>query len=63
VAFGLQSGFYLVSFRCCNLFISGTDEGTGGGVMFVWVRVVGFFVSFVLIYISQALIITRVARF
>jgi hypothetical protein len=31
--------------------------------LFVWVRVVGLFVSFVLIYLSQALIITRVARF
>jgi len=29
----------------------------------VWVRVVGLFVSFVLIYLSQALIITHVARF
>ena len=34
-----------------------------GGVLFVWVRVVGLFVSFVLIYLSQALIITHVARF
>jgi hypothetical protein len=34
-----------------------------GGVLFVWVRVVGLFVSFILIYLSQALIITRVARF
>jgi hypothetical protein len=31
-----------------------------GGVLLVWVRVVGLFVSFVLFYISQALIITRV---
>ena len=31
--------------------------------MFVWVRVVGLFVCCVLIYLSQALIITRVARF
>ena len=31
--------------------------------MFVWVRVVGLFVSIVLIYLSQALIITHVARF
>ena len=31
--------------------------------MFVWVRVVGLFVSFVLIYLSQALIIACVARF
>ena len=30
--------------------------------MFVWVRVVGSFVSFVLIQSSQALIITQVAR-
>jgi hypothetical protein len=34
-----------------------------GGVLFVWVSVVGLFVSFVLIYLSQALIITLVARF
>jgi len=33
------------------------------GILFVWVRVVGLFVSFVLIYLSQALIITRGARF
>jgi hypothetical protein len=52
----------LVSFLCCNLFISGTDYGTGAGVLFVWVRIVGLFVSFVLIYLSQALIITCVAR-
>jgi hypothetical protein len=38
-------------------------DGMRGGVLFVWVRVVGLFVSFVLIYLSQALIITRVARF
>ena len=31
--------------------------------MFVWVRVVGLFVSFVLINLPQALIITRVAWF
>ena len=31
--------------------------------MFDWVRVVGLFVSFVLIYLSQELIITHVARF
>jgi len=31
--------------------------------LFVWVRVVGLFISFVLIDLSQALIITRVARF
>jgi hypothetical protein len=31
--------------------------------LFVWVRVVGLFVSFVLIYVSQTLILTRVARF
>jgi hypothetical protein len=31
--------------------------------MFVLVRVVSLFVSFVLIYLSQALIITRVVRF
>jgi len=52
-----------VSFLCCNLVISGTDESTGGGVLFVWVRVVGLFVSCVLIYLSQTLIITHVARF
>jgi len=34
-----------------------------GGVLFVWVRVVGFFLSFVLIYLSQALIITCIVRF
>jgi len=34
-----------------------------GGVLFIWVRVVGLFVSVVLIYLAQALIITRVARF
>jgi len=51
-----------VCFLCCNLFISGTDQGTHGGVWFVWVRVVGLCVSFVLIYLSKALIITRVAR-
>jgi len=34
-----------------------------GGVLFVWVMVVGLFVSSVLIYLSQALIITHVARF
>jgi len=33
-----------------------------GGVLFVWLRVVCLFVSSVLIYLSQALIITRVAR-
>ena len=52
-----------MSFLSFNLFISGTDYGMHGGVLFVWVRVVGLFVSFVLIYLSQALIITRVARF
>jgi hypothetical protein len=30
--------------------------------LFVWVMVVGLFVSFVLIYLCQALIITRIAR-
>ena len=34
-----------------------------GGVLFLWVRVVGLFVSCVPIYESQALIITCVARF
>jgi hypothetical protein len=62
-AFGLELGSCLVSILCCHLFISGTDEGTRGGVLFVSVRVVGLFVSFVLIYLSQALIITRIARF
>ena len=52
-----------MSSLCCNLFIPGTDQGTRGDVFFVWLRVVGMFVSFVLIYLSQALIITRVARF
>jgi hypothetical protein len=52
----------LVSFLCCNSFISGTDYGTRAGVLFVRVRVVGLFVSFVLIYLSQALNITHVAR-
>jgi len=33
-----------------------------GGVLFVWVRVVGLCVFYVLIYLSQVLIITRVAR-
>ena len=61
--FGLESGSCLVSCLRCNLFISGTDQGTHGGVWFVWVRVVGLFVSFVLMYSSQALIITCVARF
>jgi hypothetical protein len=31
--------------------------------MFIWVRVEGLFVSFVLIYLCQALTITRIARF
>ena len=31
--------------------------------MFVWVRVVGWFISFVLIYLSQPSIITCVTRF
>jgi hypothetical protein len=31
--------------------------------MFVWLRVVGLFISFVLKYLSQALIIISVARF
>jgi len=35
----------------------------GGGVLFVRVRVAGLLVSFVLIYSSQALIITCVVRF
>ena len=34
-----------------------------GGVLFISVRVVGLFVSCVVIYLSQALIITRGARF
>jgi len=34
-----------------------------GGVLVVWVRFVGLIVSFVPIYLSQASIITRVARF
>jgi len=50
VAFGLELGSCLVSFLCYNLFISGTDSDTRGGVLFVWVRVVGLFVFFVLIY-------------
>jgi hypothetical protein len=33
-----------------------------GGVLFVWVRIVGLFVSFVLINLSPALISTRLAR-
>jgi hypothetical protein len=32
-------------------------------VWFIWVRVMGLFVSVVLISVSQALIITHVARF
>jgi hypothetical protein len=59
----VESGSCHVSFRCCNVFISGTDKGTHGGVLFVWVRVVAFFVFFVLIYLSQALICTWVAWF
>jgi hypothetical protein len=39
----------LVSFLCCNLFISGTEYGTRAGVLFVSVRVVGLFISFFLI--------------
>ena len=62
-AFGFESGYCLVSFLCCNQFISGTDWCTRGGVVVVWVRVVGLFVSCVLIYLCQALIITCVARF
>ena len=62
-AFGLESGSCLVSLLRCDLFIPGTDQGTCGGVLFVWVRVVGLFVSFILINVSQALIITCVARF
>jgi hypothetical protein len=34
-----------------------------GGVLFAWVWVVGLFVSLVLIELSQALIITHMARF
>jgi hypothetical protein len=34
-----------------------------GGVLFVWVRVVGLFVSFNVIDLSQALIIIHVVRF
>jgi hypothetical protein len=34
-----------------------------GGGLLVWVRVAGLFVSFVLIYVSRALIITHIARF
>ena len=69
--FRLWSGSSLVSFLCCYLFISGTDYGMRGGVMFTQgisysgssgLGVVGLFVSFVLIYLSQALIITCVAR-
>jgi len=52
-----------VSFLCSYQFISGTDEGTRVGVLFVWVRVVDLFVSFVLMYMSQALIIILIARF
>jgi len=63
VASGLESDSSLVSFLWCNLFILGTDYGTPGSVLFIWVRVVGLFVSFVLIYISQVLIILHVARF
>jgi len=51
-----------VSSLCCNPFISGTDYTTPGGVLFVWARVMGLFVLFVLIYLCQALIITLVAR-
>jgi hypothetical protein len=52
-----------VSLLCRNLFSSGTDYGMRGSIVFVWVRVVGLFVSFVLIYLSQALIITHIVRF
>jgi hypothetical protein len=62
-AFGFESGSCLVNFFCCNLFISGTDEGTRGGLLFVWVRVARWFDSFVLMNLYQALIITRVATF
>jgi hypothetical protein len=48
--FGLELGSCLVSFCCCNLFISGTDQGTREGVLFVLVRDVGLFMSVVLIY-------------
>jgi hypothetical protein len=60
--FGLGLGSSLVSVLSCNGFISGTDEGMRGGVLFVRVRVAGLFVSFVLIYLSQALIITLIMR-
>jgi len=33
-AFLLRSGSNHVRFLCCNLFISGTDQGMGGGVLF-----------------------------
>jgi len=49
-ALGLESGSCLVSFLRCNRFNLGTDYGTCGGVLFVWVRVARLFVSFVLIY-------------
>jgi hypothetical protein len=49
-ACGLESGSCLVSFLRCTQFISDTDQGTRGGVLFVWVRVVGLCVSIVLIY-------------
>ena len=52
-----------MSFLSCIQFISGTDEDTHGGVLLIWVRVVGLFVSCLLIYLSQVLIMTHVARF
>jgi hypothetical protein len=59
----LRSGSCLVSFLCCNLFISDTDQGRGGGVLLVLVMVMGWFLWFVLIYISQALLISHIMRF
>jgi hypothetical protein len=62
-AFGLGFGSCLISFLNCNQFISGTDKGTRGGVLLVWVGVVGLFVSCVPINLSQTLIITCVTIF
>jgi hypothetical protein len=59
----LESSSSLLSILCCNLLISATEQGTREGDLFVWVRVVGLFDSFVLIYLSQALIITHITRF
>jgi hypothetical protein len=62
-AFGFELGCCHGSFLCCNLFISGTDYGMRGGVLFILVKVEGLFVFFGLIYLSQALFITHIVWF